>query len=64
MLYTLSHNCTHLHATAHLPLLAGARAADTEPQGMNGNGNGFAGNHLGVNVAYTKFFFVTPARDD
>jgi hypothetical protein len=31
---------------------------------MNGNGNGFAGNHLGVNVAYTKFFFVTPARDD
>jgi hypothetical protein len=28
------------------------------------NGNGFAGNHLGVNVAYTKFLFVTPARDD
>ena len=27
---------------------------------MNGNGNGFAGNHLGVNLAYTKFFFVTP----
>lgn len=31
---------------------------------MNGNGSGFAGNHLGVNVAYTKFFFVTPSRDD
>lgn len=31
---------------------------------MNGNGNGFAGNHLGVNLAYTKFFFVTPGRDD
>jgi hypothetical protein len=33
---------------------------------MNGNGNGFgfAGNHLGVNMAYTKFFFVTPGRDD
>jgi hypothetical protein len=35
-------------------------------QGMSatGNGFGFAGNHLGVNLAYTKFFFVTPARDD
>ena len=31
---------------------------------MNGNDNGFAGNHLGVNMAYTKFFFVTPGRDD
>ena len=31
---------------------------------MNGNGSGFAGNHLGVNLAYTKFFFVTPFRDD
>jgi hypothetical protein len=31
---------------------------------MNGNGSGFAGNHLGVNLAYTKFFFVTPQRDD
>ena len=31
---------------------------------MNGNGTGFAGNHLGVNMAYTKFFFVTPGRDD
>ena len=31
---------------------------------MNGNGSGFAGNHLGVNLAYTKFFFVTPLRDD
>jgi len=31
---------------------------------MNGNGNGFAGNHAGVNMAYTKFFFVTPTRDD
>ena len=31
---------------------------------MNGNGTGFAGNHLGVNLAYTKFFFVTPGRDD
>jgi hypothetical protein len=31
---------------------------------MNGNGSGFAGNHLGVNLAYTKFFFVTPIRDD
>lgn len=31
---------------------------------MNGSGNGFAGNHLGVNLAYTKFFFVTPLRDD
>jgi len=31
---------------------------------MQGNGGDFAANHLGVNVAYTKFFFVTPARDD
>jgi hypothetical protein len=31
---------------------------------MNGNGFGFAGNHLGVNLAYTKFLFVTPLRDD
>jgi len=31
---------------------------------MNGNGGGFAGNHLGVNVAYTKFLFVTPARNN
>ncbi|MEO6238049.1 MAG: hypothetical protein ABIQ52_13715 [Vicinamibacterales bacterium] len=31
---------------------------------MTGNGNGFATNHVGVNVAYTKFFFVTPERDD
>jgi hypothetical protein len=30
----------------------------------NGNGYGFAGNHLGVNLAYTKFFFVAPGRDD
>src|SRR3954468_20444194 len=33
---------------------------------MNGSANGYglAGNHLGVNLAYTKFFFVTPQRDD
>src|SRR5262245_59954967 len=31
---------------------------------MNGNGFGFAGNQLGANLAYTKFFFVTPGRDD
>ena len=31
---------------------------------MNGNGSGFAGNQLGVNLAYTKFLFVTPVRDD
>jgi hypothetical protein len=31
---------------------------------MNGSGSGFAGNHVGVNMAYTKFFFVTPGRDD
>jgi hypothetical protein len=31
---------------------------------MNGNGNDFSGNSLGVNTAYTKFFFVTPLRDD
>jgi len=31
---------------------------------MNGNGNGASGTPLGVNVAYSKFFFVTPARDD
>jgi len=31
---------------------------------MNGSGFSFAGNHLGVNMAYTKFFFVTPSRDD
>jgi len=31
---------------------------------MNGNDAGVAGNHLGVNIAYTKFFFVTPTRDD
>ena len=29
---------------------------------MNVNGNGT--NHLGVNLAFTKFLFVTPARDD
>lgn len=31
---------------------------------MNANGSGFDGNHLGVNMAYTKFIFVTPGRDD
>jgi len=33
---------------------------------MNGNGFGYgvAGNHLGANLAYTKFFFVTPGKDD
>ena len=31
---------------------------------MNGNGTGISGNHLGVNLAYTKFFFVTPSSDD
>jgi hypothetical protein len=31
---------------------------------MSLNGNGFSGNHLGVSTAYTKFFFVTPLRDD
>src|SRR5215471_17017547 len=31
---------------------------------MNGTAGGFAANHLGVNMAYTKFFFVTPTRDD
>jgi hypothetical protein len=33
---------------------------------MNGNGSsyGFAGNHVGTNLAYTKFFFVTPERHD
>src|SRR6187200_3414677 len=31
---------------------------------MNGNGNDFAGNHVGVNMVYAKFFFVTPDRDD
>lgn len=30
----------------------------------SGTAGGFAANHLGVNVAYTKFFFVTPERDD
>jgi hypothetical protein len=30
----------------------------------NGSGVGFAGNHLGMNLAYARFFFVTPARDD
>lgn len=31
----------------------------------HGGGSGsFAGSQLGVNLAYTKFFFVTPARDD
>jgi hypothetical protein len=29
-----------------------------------GGGGSFAGSQLGVNLAYTKFFFVTPARDD
>ena len=28
------------------------------------SGTSYAGNHLGVNLAYTKFFFVTPSRDD
>ena len=27
------------------------------------SGYGVAGNHLGVNMAYTKFFFVTPVSD-
>jgi len=31
---------------------------------MNGNGNGFANNNLGVNTAYTKFLFVTPGQND
>lgn len=31
---------------------------------MSGNVIACAGNHLGVNVAYTAFFFVTPLRDD
>lgn len=31
---------------------------------MNGNGYGFAGNHHGVNMAYTRFFFLTPSRED
>lgn len=31
---------------------------------MNGNGNGFAGRHLAVNAAFTKFLFVTPSHDD
>lgn len=33
---------------------------------MNGNGNGYSpgGNHLGVNLAFTKFLFVRPAKDD
>jgi hypothetical protein len=31
---------------------------------MNGSGAGFAVNHLGLNLAYTKFLFVAPARDD
>ena len=31
---------------------------------MNGNGTGFTVGSLGVNLAYTKFFFVTPGRDD
>ena len=32
---------------------------------MNGCGNGgAAGNQLGVNMAFTKFLFVAPARDD
>jgi hypothetical protein len=31
---------------------------------MNGTDSGFSGNHLGANIAYTKFFFVTPGRDD
>jgi hypothetical protein len=47
------------------PLLSDDRPADRRPQGrLSANGNEFAGNHLGVNVAYTKFFFVTPSRDD
>jgi hypothetical protein len=33
-------------------------------EAMNGNGNDFAGDHLGVNLVYAKFFFVTPGRDD
>ena len=31
---------------------------------MTGHGYEFVGGHLGVNVAYTKFFFVTPTRED
>lgn len=34
--------------------------------GPNGNGNGFnvGANHLGVNLAYTKFLFILPRADD
>src|SRR6478752_2969295 len=35
-----------------------------ELRAMNGNGTGFAGSSVGTNLAYTKFFFVTPGRDD
>ena len=33
---------------------------------MNGNGSGYAvgSNYLGVNLSFTKFLFVSPARDD
>src|SRR6187397_1996506 len=56
------------HTTARgrtgCPFWPGREAPIGNLRAMNANGNGFAGNHLGVNLAYTKFFFVTPGRDD
>jgi hypothetical protein len=54
--------CTDLHRPARRRLQPGLFRADrTLWQQMNGSvGN----NHLGVNLAFTKFLFVSPAADD
>jgi len=67
-LHAAAHHFVPLRVPAH-PCTADLFWPGGEPpirnlRAMNGNGSNFAGNHLGVNVAYTKFFFVTPRRDD
>jgi hypothetical protein len=62
----------HAAARSFIPLLipaqdissGGPDAPIVKLRAMNGNGNDFAGNHVGVNMVYAKFFFVTPDRDD
>jgi hypothetical protein len=64
-------HCTLRHGTAHACAFRREPSCPTaaappigKTQVMNGNGHGYDGNHMGANLAYTKFFFVTPERDD
>lgn len=41
-----------------------ADSTDTSRRVANGNGFSPSGNHLGVNLAFTKFLFVIPRKDD